>query len=184
MANHESLYYTTEKRSPRGTGCAAPGFLTRVQLHLRLQGMGHELYRSADFLPVQIYIYTKVTLPFPSASQNGCQIRSHQKLCFGSTRDKPNMTSCHTQREHRSSILISLIMQQRLVWALNHFQFNPETQMSAEWFAQRQSWDHVLSARKRICADLYYNQRELRGVQCPRQMRHLDHFYDQLSWIE
>jgi hypothetical protein len=90
-------------------------FLTRVQLHLRLQGMGHELYRSADFLPVQIYIYTKVTLPFPSVSQNGCQIRSHQKLCFGSTRDKPNMTSCHTQREHRSSILISLIMQQRLV---------------------------------------------------------------------
>jgi len=111
----ESLYHTSGKRPPRWYGCAAPGFLTRVQLHLRLQGMGHELYRSADFLPVQIYIYTKVTLPLPSASQNGCQIRSHQKLCFGSTRDKPNMTSCHTQREHRSSILISLIMQQRLV---------------------------------------------------------------------
>ena len=38
-------------------------FLTRVQLHLRLQGMGHENYRSADFLSVQVYVYTKVTLP-------------------------------------------------------------------------------------------------------------------------
>ena len=35
-------------------------FLTRVQLHLRLQGMGHENYRSADFLSVQIYVYTKL----------------------------------------------------------------------------------------------------------------------------
>ena len=31
-------------------------------------------------------------------SQNGCQIRSHQKLCFGIAGGYPNMTSCcHTQ---------------------------------------------------------------------------------------
>ena len=39
------------------------GFLTRVQLLLRLQGIGHEHYGSADLLSVQVYVYTKVTLP-------------------------------------------------------------------------------------------------------------------------
>ena len=130
--------------------------------------MGHEHNRSADFLSVQVYVYTKVTLPNLRQAKMAVKfvlIKSCALVVLMT--NQLWLPVIHKENtDHRSYYFSSdqsNHAKQIIVWALNRH------------YADLLKDNHQNTCIRHGAANvrkLHYNPRELNGAQCPHQVRY------------